>query len=269
MIGVEFRKQTRRLRTYIGLGICAGLPIIITIALKVGGPPRGRGDQEAGFFRLATKSGINMPIAALSAMSMFLLPVVIMLFFGESVAGEAAWGTLRYVLVRPVKRARLLTAKVAVASVLAVVGTAIVVLVGLAAGVAAFGWHPVATPTFVTFPPGAAVARLTVAAGYVVWSFSGAAAFAFALSTMTDVPVGAVAGSMGFVIVSQILDGITAIPEGFRNWLPTHFWRAWDGLFTKPSQMSDMIRGTLHQLPYVVGFAVLAWWWFARKDIMS
>src|SRR6202007_2147647 len=104
MIAVELRKQIRRLRTYIGLGICFGLPVIITIALKVGGPPRGRGGNgaEEGFFRLATKSGVNMPIAALSVMSMFLLPIVIMLFFGESVAGEAGWGSLRYFLVRPV-----------------------------------------------------------------------------------------------------------------------------------------------------------------------
>jgi ABC-2 type transport system permease protein len=269
MIAVEFRKQVRRLRTYIGLGICVALPITITIALKTGGPPRDRGDAQAGFFRLATKSGINMPIAALSAMSLFLLPVIVMLFFGESVAGEASWGTLRYLLVRPVTRARLLWAKVAVASLLAITGTALIVLTGLAAGVAAFGWHPVPTPSLVTFTQSEALARLATSAGYVVWTFSGAAALAFALSTMTDAPVGAIAGSMGFVIVSQILDGISAIPMGIRNWMPTHFWRAWDGLFLLHAEYGNLIRGALHQLPYVVGFGVLAWWWFARKDILS
>ena len=167
MIRVELRKQIRRLRTYIGLGICVGLPVIITIALKVGGPPRerGGGGAEEGFFRLATKSGVNMPIAALSVMSMFLLPIVVMLFFGESVAGEAGWGTLRYLLVRPVKRGKLLRAKVAVASVLAIIGTVLVIAGGLAAGVAAFGWHPVITPSLVAFSPQAALARLLVAAG--------------------------------------------------------------------------------------------------------
>lgn len=269
MIAVEFSKQIKRLRTYIGLGICLGLPIIITIALKAGGPPRDRGDSEAAFFRLATKSGINMPLAALSVMSLFLLPVVVMLFFGESVSGEAGWGTLRYLLVRPVKRARLLAAKIGVASVLAITGVALVILSGLAAGVLAFGWHPVPTPSLVVFSQGEALSRLAIAAGYVVWSFSGAAALAFALSTMTDVPVGAVGGSMGFVIVSQILDGITAIPKGVRNWMPTHFWRAWDGLFQLHADWGNLIRGTLHQLPYVVGFVLLAWWWFARKDILS
>ena len=270
MIRVELRKQIRRLRTYIGLGICFSLPVIITIALKVGGPPHERGGgNEEGFFRLATKSGVNMPIAALSVMSMFLLPIVILLFFGESVAGEAGWGTLRYLLVRPVKRGKLLRAKVVVAFFLAIIGTALVIAGGLAAGVAAFGWHSVITPSLAVFTPGAALERLFVAAGYVIWNFSGAAALAFLLSTMTDAPVGTVAGSMGFIIVSQILDGITAVPAGFRNWLPTHFWRAWDGLFTRPSQLDDMIKGTLHQLPYVVGFALLAWWWFRRKDILS
>lgn len=271
MIGVEIRKQFRRLRTYIGLGICFFLPVIITIALKVGGPPRGHGanNAEEGFFRLATKSGVNMPIAAISVMSMFLLPIIVLLFFGESVAGEANWGTLRYLLVRPVKRGKLVRAKILVASILAIVGAALVIAGGLAAGVAAFGWHDVITPSLSVFTPGAALARLFVAAGYIVWDFAGAAALAFWLSTTVDAPVGTVAGSMGFVIVSQILDGITAVPAGFRNWLPTHFWRAWDGLFVVPSQLNDMIRGTLHQLPYVVGFLVLAWWWFTRKDVLS
>jgi ABC-2 type transport system permease protein len=271
MIRVELRKQLRRLRTYIGLGICFGLPVIITIALKVGGPPheRGGGGAEEGFFRLATKSGVNMPIAALSVMSMFLLPIVVMLFFGESVAGEANWGTLRYLLVRPVKRGKLLRAKLLVAALLAIVGTALVIAGGLAAGVAAFGWHSVITPSLAVFTPGSALVQLMIGAGYVVWNFSGAAALAFWLSTMTDSPVGTVAGSMGLVIVSQILDGITAVPAGFRNWLPTHFWTAWHGLFVVPSQRSDMIRGTLHQLPYAAGFLVLAWWWFRRKDVLS
>ena len=270
MIRVELRKQIRRLRTYIGLGICFGLPVIITIALKVGGPPHERGGgNEEGFFRLATKSGVNMPIAALSVMSMFLLPIVILLFFGESVAGEAGWGTLRYLLVRPVKRGKLLRAKVVVAFFLAIIGTALVIAGGLAAGIAAFGWHSVITPSLAVFTPRAALQQLLIGAGYVVWNFSGAAALAFLLSTMTDSPVGTVAGSMGLVIVSQILDGITAVPAGFRNWLPTHFWTAWHGLFVVPSKRTDMIRGTLHQLPYAVGFLVLAWWWFKRKDILS
>jgi len=270
MIRVELRKQIRRLRTYIGLGICFFLPVIITIALKVGGPPHERGGgAEEGFFRLATKSGVNMPIAALSVMSMFLLPVVVMLFFGESVAGEANWGTLRYLLVRPVKRGKLLRAKIIVASLLAIIGTALVIAGGLAAGVAAFGWHDVITPSLTVLSPGAALAKLMIGAGYVVWNFAGAAALAYLLSTMTDFPVGTVAGAMGFVIVSQILDGITAVPAGFRNWLPTHFWDAWHGLFVVPTQLTDMIRGTLHQLPYAVGFLILAWWWFRRKDVLS
>jgi ABC-2 type transport system permease protein len=271
MIAVELRKQLRRLRTYIGLGICFFLPVIITIALKVGGPPheRGGGGAEEGFFRLATKSGVNMPIAALSVMSMFLLPVVVMLFFGESVAGEANWGTLRYLLVRPVKRGKLLRAKILVASLLAIIGTLLVIGGGLAAGVAAFGWHDVITPSLTILAPGAALAKLMIGAGYVVWNFAGAAALAYLLSTMTDFPVGTIAGAMGFVIVSQILDGITAVPAGFRNWLPTHFWNAWHGLFVVPSQLTDMIRGTLHQLPYAVGFLVLALWWFKRKDVLS
>ncbi|MFA5787123.1 MAG: ABC transporter permease subunit [Actinomycetota bacterium] len=274
MIRVEFSKQVRRLRTYLVLGICVVIPAIITMATKVGGPHEPMGPtserlaNQADFFRLATRSGLSMPLAALTAMSGFLLPIVVALFCGEAVAGEAGWGTLRYLLVRPVTRRRLLGAKLSVAAMLCLLATVLVALTGLVAGLAAFGWHPMLTPSSTTLPEATALARVGLATVYVAWSMSGMATFAFLLSTMTDAPVGAIAGGVGLAIVSQILDGISAL-RGFRNWLPTHHWGAWDGLFVHPTQTADMVRGTLLQIPYVIVFCVVAWWWFARKDVLS
>jgi ABC-2 type transport system permease protein len=266
MIGVELRKQAFRTRTYIGFGIMAAIPVIFTLAFKFGGGPRDRGDRD--FFLVARHSGINMPLAALSAMSTFLLPVVVALFFGESVSGEANWGTLRYLLLRPVSRFRLLGAKLAVGSLLALAAVALIVFAGLAAGTAAFGWHDVLTPSFAIFPPGHALALLGVSAAYVAWSMSGVAAFAFLLSTMTDTAVGAVAGGVGLGIVSEILNGISALGV-VRYGLPTHYWQAWNGLFVVPSRTADMVRGTLLQIPYFIAFVAFAWWWFRRKDVLS
>ena len=111
MIAVEIRKQVWRLRTYVGLGLLAVIPIIFTVAYKVNPPTGGR----LGFFDL-TGSGLNVPIVALGGVSAFLLTVVASLFAGETVSGEASWGTLSYLLVRPVSRNRVLRSKLAVAA---------------------------------------------------------------------------------------------------------------------------------------------------------
>jgi len=266
VIVAELRKQLFRLRTYIGLGIMVAVPVIFTLAFKFGGPGRDHGDRD--FFLVARHSGINMPLAALTAMSAFLLPVVVSLFFGESVAGEANWGTLRYLLLRPVGRGRLLGAKAAVGALLAVLATFLIAIAGLVAGTIAFGWHPVLTPSFAVFSQGEAVARLMLSAVYVAWSMAGVATFAFMLSTMTDAPVGAVAGGVGLAVVSEILDGISAL-GGVRNALPTHYWQAWNGLFVRPAETADMVRGTLLQAAYVAVLGAVAWWWFRRKDVLS
>jgi ABC-2 type transport system permease protein len=264
LIGVEARKQVWRLRTYIGFGLVALIPIILTVSFKAS-PPR-RTDHE--FFDLAASSGINMPIAALTAESAFLLIVVVALFAGESVSGEAEWGTLRYLLVRPVFRNRLLAAKLAVAAALSLVAAFVVSIVALALGTAAFGWHPVLTPTAAVVSQGSAVGWLALGTLYVAWSQGAYLCFAFMLSTMTDKAFAAVAGGVGLGVVSQILNNISAL-NGISYIFPTHYVDAWHSLFFQSAQAGEMWRGVVLQLPYVVAFLGVAWWWFNRKDVVS
>jgi ABC-2 type transport system permease protein len=263
VIAVEARKQVLRLRTYIGFGLVVLIPIIFTVSFKAN-PPKGAG---LGFFDL-TASGINIAIAALTAESAFLLIVVVSLFAGETVSGEAAWGTLSYLLVRPVSRNRLLGSKLVVAAGLAFVATLLVSVVGLAAGTLAFGWHPIMTPAHTLLSQGGAVGRLALASMYVAWCQAAYLAFAFMLSTMTDSAFAAVAGGVGLGVVSQILNNISAL-NGTSYIYPTHYLNAWQDLFLQRTQSTEMLRGVILQAPYVVVFLLIAWWWFNRKDVLS
>jgi ABC-2 type transport system permease protein len=263
LIAVETRKQVLRLRTYVGLGLVALIPIIFTVSFKAN-PPKGR---DLGFFDL-TASGINIPIAALGGESAFLLIVVVSLFAGETVSGEASWGTLSYLLVRPVSRNRVLGSKLAVAAGLALVATFVVPVVGLVAGTIAFGWHPIMTPSLTLLSQGSALGRLALATVYVAWCQAAYLAFAFMLSTMTDSAFAAVAGGVGLGVVSQILNNISAL-NGTSYIYPTHYLNAWQGLFLRHTQTTEMLRGVLLQVPYVVALLLIAWWWFNRKDVLS
>ena len=267
MIAVELRKQLPRARTWIALGIMALMPTVMTIGFGLGSPPHG--ERDRGLFELATQSGLNMPLAALSAMETFLLVVVVCLFGGETVAGEASWGTLRYLLLRPVRRARLLTAKIAVTALLVLTATFIITIIGLIDGIAAFGWHPFQTVGFgFSIPATTTLWRLLVTTVYVAWCMLSAVSFAFLISTLIDTPYGAVFAGVGFAVVSEILDAIPAFGS-IRSGFPTHYWHSWESWFQVPASTSDMVTGVLVQIPYIAVFLGAAYYWFRRKDILS
>ena len=264
MIRVEVRKQVWRLRTYIALGLMAGIPVLMTLAVEFGRHPR----NDRDFFALASHSGLNVPLAALTAASSFLLVVVVSLFAGGSVAEESGWGSLRYLLLRPISRSHVLSSKLAVAALLALAAAVTIMVSGLIAGTIAFGWHPVDTPDGVAFSQGSALSKLALSTVYVAWCMAGVIALAFMISTMTDTSMGAVIGAVGLSIISQILDAISSLGS-LRTLLITHYWHSWEGLFANPVTSSDMVKGVLLQVPYVLAFLALAWWWFHRRDIVS
>src|SRR5687767_11879495 len=183
MIRVEASRQLLRVRTWVGFAGLAALPTIVAIANRVD----AGGEEESGqwFYEFATASGVNHALASLAFMSPFFLVIVVSMFGGECVAGEANWGTLRSLLTRPVSRARLLSSKLLIALVLSLGATMAVVGAGLIAGTLAFGWHDTRILTF-SIPATEALSRLLLSGLYVWWTMTAIVAVAFFLSTLTD-----------------------------------------------------------------------------------
>ena len=216
---------------------------------------------------MCTASGLNFALMCVAATSTFLLLAVVALFTGDTISSEANWGSLRYLLVRPVRRGDLLARKLLVGIVLSIAAAILVPVSGLLVGTLAYGWGDLVTP-FGSLSPGQGLARLALITAYVIWSAGWVAALAFALSTTTDAPVGAVAGTIVLVIVVQILDAITALGD-LRIWLPVHEANAWLGLLASPPRFEDLARGIWLQWPYLAALLGFAWWWFARRDVLS
>ncbi len=266
----EMSKQVRRPRTYVALGIMVVLPTIMTIAVKFGG--RGRRAEVDSLFSLARQSGFVMPAAALLFMSRFLLVVVVAIFAGDAVAGEATWGNLRYTLVRPVGRARLLAAKLAMALVFVVIATLLIVLTGLVAGGLAFGWHRIDIEISGFFSLHKSSSQLFtdlgVASAYVAWNMTSIVTMALMVSTMTDSSNGAIGAGIGLFMTSEILNAIPQLGS-MRNGLPTHYLDDWRGLIVRQDSTAGLLHGALVQLPYIAVFLAIAFWWFKRKDVLS
>jgi ABC-2 type transport system permease protein len=263
---VEFVRQVKRRRTQIAFGLLIVLPILIALAFKFGGSPSGAG--SGALVSLATSGAANFTLFTEFASVGFLLVVVVSLFCGDTVASEASWSSLRYLLAQPVPRGRLLRQKLIIAAVLSAAANIVLPAWALAVGAMFFGTAPARSPLGVTFTTESSLVRLAIIVGYVCGQLLFVAALAFLLSVSVDNPLGAVGGAVLIVVVSNILDQITALGS-YRNYLPTHWNYAWTDVLSSPISWDDMIRGTGLALVYAAVLLAVAWLRFDRKDITS
>ncbi|WP_329217569.1 ABC transporter permease [Streptomyces sp. NBC_01485] len=264
---VELVRQLKRRRTLIMGGILAALPFVLLIAFAIGGEPGGRNDRVT-LMDTATASGANFAAVNLFVSAGFLLVIPVALFCGDTVASEAGWSSLRYLLAAPVPRARLLWSKLVVGLGLSLAAMVLLPVVALAVGTAAYGWGPLELPTGGALAPGTAAGRLVIVVGYVFVSQLVTAGLAFWLSTKTDAPLGAVGGAVGLTIVGNVLDAVTALGD-WRDFLPAHWQFAWADAVQPTPEWSGMIQGTAVSVTYALILFALAFRGFARKDVVS
>ena len=244
------------------------LPWILVGAFELGGPPQP-GNGAPGLVDLATGGGLNFAAFSFFASAGFLLVVAVALFCGDTVASEASWSSLRYLLAAPVPRARLLRQKLAVALAYSTIAVTSFPLMALLAGTLAFGWHPLRLPASgVQLPGGAALARMVIVLAYVLITELVVAGLAFLLSVCTDSPLGAVGGAVGLVIVSNILDAVTAL-GAWREILPTHWQFAWLDAMQPQISWGAMIEGASVSVSYAMVLFAVAFRRFRVKDIVS
>ncbi|MDT4936004.1 MAG: type transport system permease protein [Pseudonocardiales bacterium] len=265
LLRVEFARQLKRRRTQLAVLVLVVLPIVIAIAFKVGGHPS---DGGAALVDLASTGGANFALFTEFASVGFLLVVIVALFCGDTVASEASWGSLRYLLAMPVPRARLLRQKLIVALTLSFGANLILPAWGMAVGEVFFGNAAARSPLGGTFAFHETLWRLAIITIYACGQSLVVAALAFLLSVTVDNPLGAVGGATMLVVVSNIIDQITAL-DPYRRFLPTHFQYSWLDALGQSIVWDDMLRGTGLALIYAAVFLAVAWLRFDRKDITS
>lgn len=265
-VGVELSRQAKRRRTRLALGFLAVLPLLILLAFELGGDG---GDADADSLAdLATSGGLNFALFTVSAAAQFLLVVLVALFFGDTVASEASWSSVKYLLASPIPRARLVRQKAVVSAILALTGLVILSLVALTVGGLWYGTGSLVLPSGAVLPLPAALVAIGGVAAYLSVHLMWIAGLALLLSVSTDAPLGAVGGAVLVSILSQILDEITALGE-LRVYLPTHYDEAWRDLLSEEVDWAALANGAFSALVYATVFTVLALIKFRRKDITS
>ncbi|MCW2877961.1 MAG: hypothetical protein JWQ95_2061 [Sphaerisporangium sp.] len=264
---VEIVRQFKRRRTLVMFGLLLALPWILVVAFSLGPAPAQQNSLRLS--DLATEGGLNFAAFTLSVSATLLLVVAVALFCGDTVASEASWSSLRYLLAAPVPRDRLLRQKLVVALGYSATAVIVLPLMALLAGTVAFGWNDVRLPgTGEAIAASTVLPRFGIVIAYALVSQLVVAALAFLLSVSTDSPLGAVGGAVGLVIVSNILQAVEALGV-IREFLPTFWSTAWLDALAPQLDWSGMIKGAALSVTYAAILMALAFRRFRRKDVVS
>lgn len=270
-IRVELVRQLRRRRTLVAFAVGVVLPLIVVLAVLLGPSSSGGGgfgDGDLDLVGLATSGAWNFTLTMLFFGSGFLLTILAAMFLGDTVASEASWSTLRYLLAAPVPRRRLLRSKVIVGLLLTGISLAVLVVASWIIGALAFGLSPLVSPLGGSLGVTDSSLRLLIVSGYILMMLLIPAGLAFLMSVLTDVPLGAVGAAVVIVLVVNILDAIEALGD-VRRLLPGEYTTAWVDALAPTIEWQQMTIGVAYA---VVVFAVLvsiAVLRFDRKDITS
>jgi len=270
LFAAELRLVFLRRRNILLLAVTVVFPIVIGIALRVAAPQpqNGRNGPGVAFFNQLAGNGVFMAFIALSTLILLVLPVVVAVVAGDSVAGEAGYGTLRYLLAVPAGRSRLLAVKFAVIVVFGLSATFIVSAVSLAVGAVLFPIGPVTLLSGTTVPLAEGLLRLLFVTLYVAAAMAALGAIGLAVSTLTEHAIGAIATIAILVVTSEVVDNVPQL-AAVGPYLPTHWWLSFDSILRAPVDTSTLLKGLLSFGVYTVLFCSFAWARFTSADVTS
>jgi ABC-type transport system involved in multi-copper enzyme maturation permease subunit len=263
----ELRLIFLRWRNLALLGVLAALPVLIGVALKLSTPGGGDG-QGPPFISEVAGNGVFLTLASLTVLLTLVLPLVVAVVSGDSVAGEAGHGTLRYLLAIPAGRARLLGVKYAAVVIFCLAACAVVTAASLAVGAALFPVGPVTLLSGTTISLGAGLLRLVFVTLYVAAAMAALAAIGLAISTLTEHPIGAIAAILVLAVASEVADNVPQFAI-VHPYLPTHWWLSFDALLRSPIAWPDLEHGLTSFGLYVIIFGGIAWARFSTVDVTS
>jgi len=265
----ELRQVFLRRRNQMLLAVAALFPILIGVGLRLASHPRGGGGGGGlSFVTQLTGNGIFLSFIALTILLTLVMPVLVAVVSGDSIAGEAGAGTLRYLLAVPAGRTRLLAVKYGVIVVFALAVTFVVTGVALATGAALFPIGPVTLLSGTTVSLADGILRLVLVSLYVAAAMAALGAIGLAISTLTEHAIGAIAALAIFVVASEVADQVPQFAV-IQPYLPTHWWNSFDSLLRTPIDSSTLLKGLLSFAVYLVIFGSFAWARFTTADVTS
>ena len=257
------RRRNQALLVVVGL-----FPLIIGIGLRLGDQGGNSGGPSVAFITQLAGNGVFLSFIALTLLLILVMPLAVAVVAGDSMAGEAGYGTLRSLLAVPAGRVRLLSVKYATIVIFALVVTFLVAAVALATGAALFPIGPVTLLSGTTVPLADALLRLVFVSLYVAAAMATLGMIGLALSTLTEHAIGAIAALAIVVVTSEVVDNVPQF-AAIHPYLPTHWWTSFDALLRVPIDTGTLLRGLLSFAVYLLLFGSFTWARFTTTDVTS
>jgi ABC-2 type transport system permease protein len=254
-----------RRRNIAGLGVLAAVPVILAVSIRLSSSGQ---TGEPNFIGAITGNGLFVAFAALALELPLFLPLAVSAISGDSIAGEANLGTLRYLLAIPAGRTRLLVTKYIAIVIFALIATLIVALVGVILGLSLFGGGDMTLLSGTQTSMADGVWRLLLSSLYLAAQFSALGAIGLFISTLTEQPIGATIAVLLVNVLMFILDQISQL-DWLHPWLLIHWWTAFGDLVRDPIATESIQRGLLTAAIYAGVFWLAAWARLSTKDISS
>jgi ABC-2 type transport system permease protein len=263
----EWTKLLYQRRSYLIWGGAFAIPFLIALALYLAKADPHGGDGPL-FFARVTSNGMYVALAALSALLPFLLPMAAAMVAGYMIAGEAELGTLRIVLLRPVRRGSFILAKWTMAMVYLAVGFGLMLVGGLLFGGIFFGLHPMITLSGTTVSLWHGLGLVVLCCLYGLAAMACIVSLALLFSTVTDSSLTALIATIVIYIVVQVLIAFSYF-DWLRPWMFPNYFLEYLNFFRDPIYWTPILKGLASFAAWSGGFTVLAWLLFRRKDVLS
>jgi ABC-2 type transport system permease protein len=269
----ELRLTFGRKRNLVLLAVLAAVPVLLGLVLRFssgasnGGGGGGNGNGPA-FLSQVTGNGVFLAFVTLVVESTLILPLVVAIVTGDSIAGEANRGTLRYLLTVPAGRTRLLGIKLTANVAFCAAACLLVSAVAVAVGAILFPVGPVTLLSGNAVPLGEGLLRLLFVTLYLAAAMAALGAIGLAISTLTEHPIGAIAAVLVIALASEVADSVSQL-DVIHPYLPTHWWLSFDSLLRVPIVWPELGHGLLSFAVYIVIFCSIAWARFTTADVTS
>lgn len=262
----EWVKLLFQRRTYLIWGGAAAIPFLISLAIHLSHDQGGGGGPA--FLDKVLGNGMFVPLAALAVLIPFMLPLAAAMVGGYMIAGEAELGTLRIILLRPVRRGAMLLTKWAAAMLYLAFGAAILLVSGLLFGWAFFGLHPMVTlsGSTVSIAHGLWLTLLVYLFGLAAMSTM--VSLALLCSVVTDSSLTALIVTVVIYIAINIVIAFSYF-AWLRPWVFPYYYTEFLNFFRDPIYWRPIVKAIENFAVWSVGLTVAAYIMFRRKDVLS
>jgi len=275
IFGDELIKTYFKWRSYIAFIAIAIIVPLVMVAMRMQGDVMvksiTRGLSQDFFLVGNILNGYFVTYFIMNALWIH-IPFLLTLGAGDQLAGEAAAGTFRIILTRPVSRTRILATKYC--TTVFYTSTVVVFLVALSVvvGLLLFGTGVLLVPgkTLTIIPANDVPVRILFACLLAVWGMWVVASLAFFLSSLVDNPLGPIIGTMAVIIIFYVIGAIPAdLFREFKPYLFTTYLDIWQKALEQPIPWNEVLRSGAILGGYSIGFYLVSWYIFGRKDILS